>query len=271
MTATTLIVIPARYGSSRLPGKPLLEIAGKTMLSRVCDIARKAASGRKGVTLAVATEDIRIKQYAETLDVHAVLTDDSCKTGSDRALQAVERMGAKPDIVINLQGDAPLTPPHFISALLDTLDADQAADAATPVVPLSWEALDNLRAHKAQSPFSGTTAIVDTENYARWFSKTIIPALRDEAKLQENEKISPVLQHVGLYAFRLETLRRFVSLPQSHYEQLESLEQLRLLEHNMRLHCVRVSYEGYPAHGGVDTEADLARAEAIIEEHGEPK
>ncbi|MGB3456205.1 MAG: 3-deoxy-manno-octulosonate cytidylyltransferase, partial [Litorimonas sp.] len=159
-------------------------------------------------------------------------------------------------------GDAPFTPPDYIQACLDALAADPAADIATPVVALSWAALDDLRKAKRKTPFSGTTAIVGADDRARWFSKTIIPAIRKEARHQEP---SPVLQHVGLYAFRRAALERFTALPPSPYETLEGLEQLRALEAGLIIACARV--DAHPmSQAGIDTPEDLARAEARLAE-----
>jgi 3-deoxy-manno-octulosonate cytidylyltransferase (CMP-KDO synthetase) len=264
---SALIVIPARYQSTRFPGKPLVMIAGKTMLQRVIDAAKTAIQSTSVPTdLLVATDDQRILQHAETLGVPATLTPSHCATGSDRCFAAVQSLPEPPEYVINLQGDAPLTPPHFIQALLDKLVEGPQVEVVTPVVALSWEALETLRNNKQSTPHSGTTVIVN-QGKAVWFSKNIIPAIRNEAKLRTTTTLSPVFSHIGLYGYRLHMLQTFVNLPRTHYEQLEELEQLRLLEHGYDIHAVKVDYQGLPAAMGVDTPEDAQRVEALIKKY----
>jgi len=261
------IVIPARYGSTRFSGKPLAMIAGKTMLRRVYEVAKKATDNIDNVDIIVATEDERIIEHAKSFGANAVMTADDCKTGSDRALAACENLNDKPDIVLNLQGDAPLTPPDFVRAIAQALINDDSCDVATPVVQLSWEALDSLRENKLTTPFSGTTAIVSTSGQALWFSKNIIPAMRKEDELRVKSDMSPVLKHVGLYGYKYDALKRFVSLNEGVYESIEGLEQLRMIESGMKIKAVKVDYNGVPQIG-VDTAEDAKRAEEIILKYG---
>ena len=177
-----ILIIPARYGSTRLPGKPLTRIAGRTMLSRVCDIARAAARDKGDIGVVVATDDARIGAHCEEIGAPWVMTPTSCPSGTDRALAALRQLPQAYDVVINLQGDAPLTPPDFIIAMLQAFEADPAIEAVTPAVRLSWPELDRLRAQKRETPFSGTCVIVDPHGNARWFSKQIIPAMRNEER-----------------------------------------------------------------------------------------
>lgn len=264
----TLLVIPARYASTRLPGKPLEKIAGRTMLSRVHDIAKKAAEGRF-VEIVVATDDKRIGDHCEEIGAKWVMTPESCRTGTDRALAAMEALDDKEaGNIINLQGDAPLTPPDFLTAMIDAFETANA-EVITPVVRLSWDELDALRKSKAETPFSGTTVVVDEHDYAMWFSKSIIPAIRKEDDLRKTEKLSPVYRHIGVYGYRRPMLEAFVDLEQGRYEKLEGLEQLRIIEHGFRIHCVKVDYAGRPAMSGVDSPQDIKRAEALIAKYGE--
>lgn len=228
--AKSIIIIPARYHSSRFPGKPLTKIAGKTMLQRVHEIAATAAQTAPNTQVLIATDDDRIEKHALDIGAKVVMTPESCKTGSDRALAACEQLAEKPDIVINLQGDTPLTPPSFVSAILQTLLADQTIEVATPIVNLSWDELDAFRKRKQSIPLSGTTVTIDDNNNALWFSKQIIPAIRKEQECREQSQMSPVYRHVGLYGYRYTMLEKFVHLPEGKYESLEGLEQLRLLE-----------------------------------------
>lgn len=263
-----VIVIPARFGSSRFAGKPLVQIAGKSMLQRVYEIAKKSVINIQNAEIIIATEDERIKQHADFIGGKCVITSDSCKTGSDRALVACEALGYIPNIVLNLQGDAPLTPPAFVEAIAKALLSSDDADVVTPVVQLAWSALDKLRESKKTTPFSGTTAIVDNNNNALWFSKNIIPAIRNEEKIRLQSDFSPVLKHVGLYGYKYAALKKFVSLPEGEYEKLEGLEQLRMIESGMRIKAVKVDYGNIPQIG-VDTPEDAKRAEEIIQEFGE--
>ena len=205
-----IVIIPARYGSTRLPGKPLTLIAGQTMLSRVCGIARAATRGNGDIDVAVATDDARIGAHCEEIGAPWVMTPASCPSGTDRALAALRQLPGTYDVVINLQGDAPLTPPDFVTAMLQAFECDPSIEVVTPAVRLSWPELDRLRAQKRETPFSGTCVIVDPNGNARWFSKQIIPAVRDEEALRQQGGLSPVLRHIGLYGYTrkmLETVR----------------------------------------------------------------
>lgn len=264
----TAIVIPARYGSTRFPGKPLAQIGGKSMLARVVEIGRRAAEGRPGTALFVATEDERIAAHCREIGADCVMTPADCATGSDRVLAAARAMGGGFDILVSLQGDAPFTPPDAVPALLKRFAARPDCAVATPVVRLRWAELDRLRADKQDTPFSGTTAIVGTDGRALWFSKNILPAIRGEDRLRAESDFSPVHQHIGLYAYRADILERFVSLPQSPYEILEGLEQLRLLENGIPVDTVPLSVDLGLAQAGVDSPADLARAEALLTRTG---
>lgn len=264
----TLVVIPARYGSSRFPGKPLAKIAGKEMLLRVVEIARKGTKNTDARIVA-ATEDERIKDFCDKNGIECLMTSDACKTGSDRVCEAVKTLGIKPELIINLQGDNPVCPPWFIEELIKAFEEDENVDLVTPCVQLSWEALDKLRESKKTTPFSGTTCVADEKGYALWFSKNIIPAIRKESELKEKESKSPVLRHIGLYGYRYDSLFKFKSLKEGIYEKLEGLEQLRFLENGMKIKIAKVDYGQFEGMSGVDSPEDLARAEALFKKYGE--
>jgi 3-deoxy-manno-octulosonate cytidylyltransferase (CMP-KDO synthetase) len=267
---SAVVVIPARYGSTRFPGKPLALIGGVTMLERVVQCARKAVRGWPDVAVLVATDEARIFDFAKEKNFPVVMTPVECKTGSDRVLAAAKQLPHMPEIVVNLQGDAPFTPPAYVRQLIEALQQNPEADAATPVIRLRWEELDALRKAKQQTPFSGTTAVCDASGKALWFSKQILPALRKESDMRARGEACPVLRHIGLYAYRSAALARFVSLPESVYERLEGLEQLRMLENGMVIQAVEVMAGVRPSVSGVDAPEDIARLEAIIAAYGDP-
>jgi 3-deoxy-manno-octulosonate cytidylyltransferase (CMP-KDO synthetase) len=260
----TAIIIPARYGSTRFPGKPLVKLAGKSMLSRVVDLARDASEGMSNVTLAVATEDERILNHCHEIGVEGIMTSDECATGSDRVLEASEKLGGDFDFILGLQGDAPFTPIEAPRRMLEAFAAAPSIEVITPIVKLRWSELDALRDSKKVTPFSGTTCVKDSNGKALWFSKNILPAIRKEKDMREGDEFSPVFQHIGLYGFRADILKKFVSLPQSHYEQLEGLEQLRLLENGISIQTVTIDVDLGMAQAGIDSPEDVERAEKIL-------
>ena len=163
--------------------------------------------------------------------------------------------------------DAPFIPASIVANLMQTLRQSDA-DVATPVFQLDWERLDRLRKHKQSAPFSGTTCVRTTDGRAMWFSKSILPAVRNEDKLRA-QPLSPVWQHLGLYGYTLPALKWFASASPSPYEILEGLEQLRFLENGWSIQTVPVEV---PAHllSGIDTPEDLAKAEEAITRFGDP-
>jgi len=258
----TAIIIPARYGSTRFPGKPLAQIAGQSMLSRVVDLAREGMKNFDGITLAVATDDQRIADHCRETGAKCVITSEDCATGSDRVLEASEKLGGDFDFILGLQGDAPFTPPEAITQMIETFTPN--TEVITPVVNLRWDELDALRESKKTTPFSGTTAVIDDSGKALWFSKNILPAIRKEETLKNESEFSPVYQHIGLYGYRPDVLKKFVSLPQSKYEKLEGLEQLRLLENGISVQTVTLKIDAGLAQAGIDSPEDLERAESIL-------
>lgn len=274
----TLIVIPARYSSKRFPGKPLALLANKPILQRVWEIADYACARLTDCSAIVATEtpsvdcpSDKIVDFCLGHGIPVTTTSDSCRSGSDRVWEVVSHRREKPDVIVNLQGDAPTCPPDFVIKLVESLEHNPSAAVASVLTKLSWEALDTLRNAKLTSPFSGTTLVVNAQNEAMWFSKNIIPAIRDEDKLRLEGPISPVKRHVGLYAYRYDALEFFANAPKGEYEMLEQLEQLRFLENGYKIQMVEGVYPpGYDhSTSGIDTPDDLTRVEQIIREHGE--
>lgn len=266
------IIIPARYGSTRFEGKPLAELAGVAMVQHVYARALEATEELKSkfdhldVSVIVATDDARIEAFCIAHDMSVVMTSIDCRTGSDRVLDAAQKMEMLPDIVLNLQGDNPFSSPLAMIGVLDHLISHPEHMVATPIARLSWDDLVTLRQNKATTPFSGTTVVVDEDFKCRWFSKNIIPAIRKEAKLRDETDLSPVYQHIGLYGYRMDALKAFVDLPEGEYEALEGLEQLRFLEHNIDIYGCPVPSDTMPPVSGIDTPEDMDRAEKLIKE-----
>lgn len=272
-----LIAIPARYGSGRLPGKPLIKLNGKEMLLRVCETASKVAAKYPDgmVDIAVGTEDDRIIDFCSANGITAFMTSEECRTGTDRCKEVMQLLDADYDFVVNLQGDNPLCPPWHIKELIDTYLQDNTIDVVTPCVQLTWESLDMLRENKKVTPFSGTTAIVHPQtSNGLWFSKNIIPAIRKEDQLRKESSISPIFRHIGLYAYRSEVLENISNLDQSDYEsnQLEGLEQLRFILNGYTVRVAKVNYGEYEkiaSASGVDNPEDIERVEKLLDRYGE--
>ncbi len=260
-----VIVIPARYGSTRFPGKPLAPILGKPMVHWVIELAQRAAESVGDTGVIVATDDERIAEAASDYDVTVAMTGTECLNGTHRAFEAVKQLDTTPEVIVNMQGDAPLSPPDFVSKLIETMHNAPEALVGTVATQLSWQELDALRLQKQDSPASGTTVTMDENGRALWFSKQIIPFMRKEDRSTAK---SPVFRHVGLYAYRMEGLEKFLSWPESTYERLEGLEQLRFMEHGVPLQVAEVDYAGRPSMSGVDTPEDLTRVESLLRRSG---
>jgi 3-deoxy-manno-octulosonate cytidylyltransferase (CMP-KDO synthetase) len=254
-----VIVIPSRYGSSRFPGKPLADIEGKSLVQRVYEIAESVSYVSQVV---VATDDDRIADHVTSLGGNAVMTGE-CFNGSERAWQAVEQMADKPDIIINLQGDAVLTPPWTIQAVVDEMLADEEVQVCTPAVRMTPAIYEKLMAAKEAGEVGGTTVTFDKNHDALYFSKTIIPYVRERI----GDEL-PVFRHIGLYGYRYEALKEYLDMEPTVLEMTEGLEQLRLLENGIPVRIVEVGYKGR-THWAVDTPEDAERAAEIIRNEGE--
>lgn len=257
----TIIVIPARYGSSRFPGKPLAPIRGRTLLERVWRLAK----GVPGVSdVVVATDDQRIVAHVESFGGRAVMTSEACRNGSERAYEAVRNLGVSPRVVVNLQGDAVLMPPWVIGALVEEMRRDPSVRIATPAVRLSREEYASMRSMKDSGIVSGTTVTFDKHHNALYFSKGIIPFVRSLPSTGE----LPIFQHIGVYAYAGDALKTYVELPAGALEEVEQLEQLRAIENGMPIRVVEVSLKGRTM-WSVDNPEDVARVEEIIDAQGE--
>jgi 3-deoxy-manno-octulosonate cytidylyltransferase (CMP-KDO synthetase) len=225
MNAT--ILIPARYASTRYPGKPLVELRGaqgtsKTLILRSVEAARRVR-GVSGVF--VVTDDERIAEACARDSVGVIMTSPECRNGTERCAEALASLH-DPDLVINFQGDALLTPPGFVEALIDRMRDDQDALVATPAMRLRTAEVRALQAEEGAGRVGGTTVVTNDQHHALYFSKRLVPHLPDGAL---DAEMSPVRLHVGVYAYRPEALERYVATPVSELETLEGLEQLRFL------------------------------------------
>ena len=257
----TIIIIPARYGSTRFPGKPLHMIAGKSMLERMWRIAKAI---ERVDQVYITTEDSRIIDHAEEFGAKALLTPESCRNGTERCHALISQLDAPPDVIINLQGDAVLSPPWILQALVDAFSDHPDLAMATPAVRLTWEQATSLGKAKQTTPASGTLVTFDHAHQALYFSKLMIPFVR-----QPNlESCCPYFRHIGLYGYKASILERLISLPPSPLEQAESLEQLRALENGIPIHVVEVDYQGR-SHWSVDSPEDVKIVEDLIAQEGE--
>lgn len=246
------VVIPVRYASTRLPGKPLLPIAGKPMIQHVYE--RAVASGAADVV--IATDDERVKNAAEDFGATVVMTSPEHQSGSSRLAEAVVALGyLDDDIVVNVQGDEPLIPSTVIRQVAqDLTDHDNIKVATLCETIKNSEDLFNPNIVKV---------VMNRRGYALYFSRAPIPWVRDQFPVTENQPLTGEhFRHIGLYAYRVGFLQEYMAWESCALEELESLEQLRVLWHGGRVH-VAISKEKIPH--GVDTEVDLKKVRAILE------
>ena len=254
MTSTSLtrkvLVIPARYASTRLPGKPLRDLAGKPMIQHVYERAQEAAEEVGFEEIIIATDDQRIKEACENFGAEVCMTSKDHETGSDRLAEVVAlKQWADDTIVVNLQGDEPLTPISSLKQVAANLADHPESSIATLSTPISTDAEYN-------DP-NVVKVVTDKQGLALYFSRAAIPMQRDKGI-----EISEFAQrHIGIYAYRASYLKSFASMDPCKIENLEKLEQLRAMWHGARIH-VEVA-EQVPGHG-VDTEEDLKAVEKIL-------
>lgn len=248
------IVIPARYASTRLPAKPLKEIAGKPMIQHVYERARESAAAQ----VIIATDDARIEAVAKAFGARVCMTSAAHNSGTDRLQEVAAQLGLKPDdIVVNVQGDEPLIPPAVINQVAANLAENNYASVATLSEPI--HSLDDFRNPNI------VKVVADQTGKALYFSRAPIPWPRDHFARSDVNSLPdnfPAQRHIGIYAYRVALLDRFITWPQAQLEQIESLEQLRVLANGEAIHIAEAC-AAVP--GGVDTEADLLRVKAILE------
>ena len=235
----TLAVIPARYASTRFPGKVLAELCGKPMIQHVYE---KAAASIADEVL-VAADDQKVIDAVEAFGGKAIMTSPDHPSGTDRIWEAVADLDC--DVVINVQGDEPLIPVEVINELITLMGENPEIPMGTVAVPAERKILDDPNKVKV---------VINKQNFALYFSRSIIPYLR------EGGNDVPTFLHWGIYAYRKETLKRFVGLPEGGLEACEKLEQLRALENGINIYVMQSSLESI----GVDTPEDLELAEAKL-------
>jgi 3-deoxy-manno-octulosonate cytidylyltransferase (CMP-KDO synthetase) len=244
------VIIPARFASSRLPGKPLLMIGNRPLIQWVWQ--RAVASGAESVL--VATDDERIRGVALKFGAQCVMTSPNHDSGTDRIAEAVRARGLAPDdIIVNLQGDEPMMPAEVVTSVADALSHSASNDIATAVAPI--ESLDEFLDPNC------VKALRANDGRALYFSRAPVPWPRDSVAADLPTQFAGAWRHIGIYAYRVRTLLQLAAWPATPLEITEKLEQLRALEHGMRIHLVTLS-QSPP--GGVDTALDLERARAML-------
>ena len=241
-------IIPARYASTRFEGKPLADLGGRPVIEHVYRRVEEALG-----QAAVATDDERILKAVEAFGGVAVMTSDKHRSGTDRCLEAYENLGSQADVVINVQGDEPFVDPDQIRLIASSFE-DPATEIATLALPFpsdgKYADLENPNRPKV---------VFDANGFAMFFSRSVIPYARGVER-ETWPSVTQYYTHVGMYAFRIATLRRVVALPQSSLELTESLEQLRWLQNGFRIK-VKITDK---ATIGIDTPADLEAARALL-------
>ncbi len=241
-----ICIIPARYASTRFPGKPLAILGGKTVIQRVYEQVSKVIQD-----VYVATDDQRIFDQVEVFGGNVVMTSPNHRSGTDRIEEALQHIGGQWDVVLNVQGDEPFIQPSQIETLCSCFDEKQTEIATLGKPFATIEAVETPNSPKI---------VVDNKGFALYFSRSIIPFIRG---VEKNDWLShyPFLKHLGIYAYRTEVLKQITQLPQSSLELAESLEQLRWLQNGYRIKVGTTDIETI----GIDTPEDLAKAEKFIQ------
>ena len=257
-----VIIIPARYGSTRYPGKPLVPLKTREGKKSLIQLSWEAANKVSGISeIYVATDDKRIEEHAVAFGAKVIRTSSKCKNGTERCAEAVSNARLEAEIIVNFQGDAPLTPSWFVEEIIASLKADKSTDVATPVLRLDRKSYNLFFEDRKSDRVGGTTVVFDKDMYALYFSKELIPFF--EISKIEQDKPIPCYHHVGVYAYRKNILREYLSWPESNLEKLEGLEQLRFLSENKKVKCVEVSSRGN-VFWELNNPEDVQRIEKVI-------
>ena len=240
-----IAIIPARYASTRFPGKPLAILGGKTVIERVYEQVQQVLEA-----VYVATDDERIYDAVKAFGGQAVMTSANHKSGTDRIAEAVKIIGGDYDVVVNVQGDEPFIQPEQIETLCHCFD-----DSSTQIATLGKRFTDMAGVENPNSP----KIVVDNRGFAMYFSRSVIPYIRG-AEQETWLEHYPYLKHLGIYAYRTKVLEEVTHLPQSSLEVAESLEQLRWLQNGYRIKVAETEFETV----GIDTPEDLQKAEEFL-------
>jgi 3-deoxy-manno-octulosonate cytidylyltransferase (CMP-KDO synthetase) len=257
----TIIIIPARFASTRYPGKPLAKLSLPDGSQKsLIQMSYEAASQVEGVDgVYVATDDDRIAVASKAFGADVIMTSEDCANGTERCADALAKAGIEADIVVNLQGDAPLTPPWFVDALIAELKRDATVGMATPVLRCDAQTYAHFMEDRRNGRVGGTTAVFDRERNAMYFSKEVLPYV-DPGKLPNP---IPVFHHVGVYAYRPAALKAYGEWPTGTMETLEGLEQLRFLENGHPVRCVEVNGKGR-VFWELNNPEDIPRIESVL-------
>ncbi len=255
----TVLMIPARYASTRYPGKPLAELRQKDgTVKSLIQMTWEAALQVGGINAVhVVTDDDRIRNAAEGFGASVLMTSSEATNGTERCAEALAQVDA--DLIVNLQGDAPLTPPWFVEALIDRMKDDTTAQVATPILRCDRQTYDMFVEDRKAGRVGGTTAVFDTNLHGLYFSKEVIPYIAP-GKIPDPV---PVFHHVGVYAYRPDALRAYMSWPEGPLEAREGLEQLRFLENGATVACVEVDARGR-LFWELNNPEDIARIESVL-------
>lgn len=260
----TVIIIPARYASSRYPGKPLAELTlpdgSRKSLIRMSWEAARSVAGVDAVY--VATDDARIAQAAEAFGAEVIMTSEHCENGTARCADALKNAQIEADLIVNLQGDAPLTPAWFVEDLIAAMRADPEAQVATPVLQCDPLTYGHFVEDRKAGRVGGTTAVFNSKGHALYFSKEVLPFIDPDKVPEQN---IPVYHHVGVYAYRPSALAAYTSWPVSELETLEGLEQLRFLVNDTKLRCVIVDGRGR-VFWELNNPEDVPRIESVLKQ-----
>lgn len=263
---SVLIAIPARYASTRYPGKPLVGLTGasghKVSLIERSWRAAKAVGGVDRVV--VATDDVRIKEAATSFGAEVVMTSETCANGTERCAETHMVLGEGYEIVVNLQGDAPLTPSWFVEDLVKGLRAAPEAEVATPVLRCDGATLNGFLEDRKAGRVGGTTAVFARDHKALYFSKEVIPFT---SSTYAADAPTPVFHHVGVYAYRPAALAAYPNWTPGPLEHLEGLEQLRFMENGRSVLCVEVDARGRQF-WELNNPEDVPRLEAMMTRMG---
>lgn len=263
-----LLVIPARFASSRFPGKPLVDLAGargekRSLIRRTWDVACEVGGIDR---IVVATDDERIAEAAEAFGAEVAMTPSACRNGAERCAAVAQAFGPEWDVIVNLQGDAPLTPPWFLEAIAEAVQDDEECEIATPVLRCDAAALAGFLEDRSQGRVGGTTAVFDAFGRALYFSKEVLPYTGRALGVGE---IIPVFHHVGAYAYQRDALLRYAEFQEGPLETWEGLEQLRFMENGLPVRCVEVEARGR-TFWELNNPEDAPRIEAILRAQGRP-